>query len=217
MKLRPIGSAPVRISSFKFDLPEVMYYLYLPVVMGREWRRIEMPHNIHCLYSMVVSARNFANEHYNWDPKYAYISARKGWATKDNPLNRPGWHIDGYGSSDLNFVWWAGDGTRFAIQEFKDVSPDHTRSLEQFEEQVDLSKVETPEAKTLYLIDQSVVHATPDIVTPHMRQYVKISFSEHEYALENNSHNYAFQYNWKMQGREEIRNDPYKAQKDSNV
>lgn len=210
-----IGREPVYCGQFEFDLSEVMYYLYIPVVMGREWRRIELPHNLRCLSPMIAASRHRAEQLYGWEPKYAYVSARKGWATKDNPLNRPGWHIDGYGSNDLNFVWWAGDGTRFAIQDFEDISLDHNVSLKQFEEQLDTTKIKTYPEKGLYMIDQTIVHSTPDVQVPHMRQYVKISLSEHTYNLENNSHNYGFQYNWKMHTREEVRNDPIKGQQDA--
>lgn len=47
-----------------------------------------------------------------------------------------------------------------------------------------------------------------------MRQYVKISLSDHRYNLENNSHNYLFDYDWPMFGREATRNDPQQAQRD---
>lgn len=82
--------------------------------------------------------------------------------------------------------------------------------------QHDLSRVYSPPEATLYAIDPGVVHATPLIEGPGcMRQYVKVSLSNERYNLENNSHNYLFDYDWPLHNREMLRNDPHRAQADS--
>lgn len=221
---RTYGAWPIPIGDFQHvDLREVMYYLYLPVVMpGLDG--IRLPPNIRDLRQMVstvqaycaAAGRDITRDHF-------YVSARKGWATQDNPLNRPGWHADGFGTDDLNFVWWRGAGTRFLIGEMGDVPKDHKTSLDHFEERArwTYAGAETrckvvddlPEAR-LYALDPFVVHATPNISTPGYRQYVKVSVSRHQYNLENNSHNYLFNYSWPLSSREKVRNDTFKAQRD---
>lgn len=208
--LRVYGKLPVYLGSFGFDLQEVMYYLYLPIRMGAD---IRMPENLHVCRGLVDACVAYAND-LNLIYEYVYISARKGWATPDNPLNRPGWHCDGFGTDDINFVWWVGPGTRFAHQNFEGIVSDHNRSLTQFDEQVDLNRVHTYPQRGLYAIDPSVVHATPVLATACMRQYVKVSMSNQRYNLENNSHNYLFNYQWPLHSREALRNDPHKAQLD---
>ena len=43
------GSVPKMIGQFDFDLPEVMHYLYLPVVIhGTEQGDIRLPTNVEC-------------------------------------------------------------------------------------------------------------------------------------------------------------------------
>lgn len=205
----PYGKPPLDLGEFNFDLSEVMYYLYLPVRMPRE-SFVCLPANIERIRPLIRRAEGFALGRYD----YTYVSARKGWATPDNPLNRPGWHCDGFGTDDLNFVWWAGPGTRFALQQFHDISDDHVESLAQFEQQVHPMMVDTPPEKHLYALDPYVVHATPLLKQGCMRQYVKISLSNSRYNLENNSHNYLFDYDWPLTARDEVRNDTYKAQKD---
>jgi hypothetical protein len=207
-----IGKPPQYLGRFDFSLREVMYYLYLPVRMGASG--IRLPANVECCRNLIEACSKFAAQR-GQEFEYIYLSARKGWATPDNPLNRPGWHCDGYGTDDLNFVWWTGPGTRFALQKFYCISEDHQRSLMQFGEQVDLNSVVTYAAKGLYAIDAEVVHATPIIEAPGcMRQYVKVSMSNHQYNLENNSHNYLFEYEWQLFSREAVRNDPAATQKD---
>lgn len=213
------GQAPVRLDQFDVDLKEVMYYLYLPVFMFEaepiDGSYVRLPDNVRCCYPLISAAVLAVNDARLGPYKYCYLSARKGWATADNPLNRPGWHCDGFGTDDMNYVWWKGPGTRFAVQDFGDISDNHKVSLFQFESRapVDKNCYHPPEG-FLYEINPFVVHATPIIETPCWRQYVKISFSNHRYNLENNSHNYLFDYDWPMHGREDTRNDTDKTQRD---
>jgi hypothetical protein len=209
------GKPPVYLGQYPISLPEVMYYLYLPVQMNElglgGTANLRLPPNLECCRGMISRATVFAQRRF----PYIYLSARKGWATPDNPLNRPGWHADGFGSEDLNFVWWTGPGTRFAVQEFVGISDDHIESLRQFDAQIDPERIVTYPEKGLYALDARMIHATPLIELPGcMRQYIKISLSDHRYNLENNSHNYLFDYDWPLTKREVLRNDTHKAQSD---
>lgn len=209
----PIGIAPRNIGLVDTNISEVMYYLYLPVTMGDS--ELLLPPNVECLRQLIQRASRAAHGLSGKFHDYTYLSARKGWATPDNPLNRPGWHCDGFGTTDLNYVWWVGPGTRFAVHPFADISDSHKESLRQFEEQIDPARVieDLPE-RNLFELTPEVVHATPLIRAPGcMRQYVKVSFSDHKYNLENNSHNHLFNYSWPMLSREITRNDTH-AQKD---
>lgn len=221
------GVGPVRVCpAFGVDLKEVMYYLYLPV-RGPDLGdgTFQLPANLGPVYPLVIEALHHAMRTGRDARKdYVYVSARKGWATTDNPLNRPGWHCDGFGTDDVNYVWWRGPGTRFAVGDFGVVPEDHKKSIEHFEFHLDERRdwnrrpgcsivTDAPEAH-LYCIDPYVVHATPIIETPCWRQYVKVSFSRHRYNLENNSHNHLFEYTWPMHSREEVRNDTFKSQRD---
>jgi hypothetical protein len=204
---------PLNLGGFEIDLPEVMYFLYLPVMMYGDRKDIRLPPPVKVCRRMVSTAIEFCRGTGRFY-RYAYLSARKGWATPDNPLNRPGWHCDGFGTEDMNFVWWTGPGTRFAVQQFQ-VEKNHLTSLDQFEQQIDHQSVITPEARRLYAISPSVVHATPIIAAPGcMRQYIKVSLSNERYNLEDNSKNWMFDYDWPTHPRSIIRNDPHRAQLD---
>lgn len=210
---RAFGNMPKQLNYHTISLWEVMYYLYLPVRMDSS-RELRLPMNVRQVLSLVYTADKAVRD-LQRTYAYTYLSARKGFATPDNPLNRPGWHCDGFGTDDLNFIWWKGPGTRFAVQHFQDISDDHNRSLMQFGAQVNPASVWSPPQEHLYMIDPSVVHATPIIEAPGcMREYVKISYSNEKYNLENNSHNYLFDYAWELHSRESIRNDPHNAQRD---
>jgi hypothetical protein len=205
------GNRPDWVGRFPIDLGEVMYYLYLPVKMPDD-PQYRLPPNVSRCWGIIHAAiAHAAPKTYS----YVYLSARMGWATPDNPLNRPGWHCDGFGTDDLNYVWWKGPGTRFAIQKFSNISIDHVASLAQFESQIDPESVvaDLPECN-LYALTPFVVHATPTISAGCMRQYIKVSLSNHVYNMEHNSHNYLFDYTWPMEERKKVRNDTHRAQRD---
>jgi hypothetical protein len=220
------GKPPVDCGHFPdVGLTEVMYYLYLPIFMAEQFdptkmNNLRVPQNVRSIQHLIDEAI-LCEYHAERRWKYLYLSARKGWATPDNPLNRPGWHCDGFGSPDMNYIWWSGPGTRFAVGDFGEISDDHVVSMRQFEERAvtrgyahDRVQIEKPPGKHLYQIDRYVVHATPILRKGCMRQFVKISFSNERYNLYNNSHNYLFDYDWPMVDRDTVRNDTSKAQGD---
>ena len=210
------GKHPVYLGQFNFQLPEVMYWLYLPVKM--QGSGIMLPDSLECCRPLIKASQEYVQSLGKIPYNYVYLSARKGWATPDSPLNRPGWHCDGFGTDDLNFVWWDGSGTRFAFQAFEGIVSDHNRSLTQFDEQVKPINVHTYRQHGLFVLDPSVVHATPIIEPPgEMRQYVKVSMSDQQYNLENNSHNYLFKYSWPLYKRETGRNDTGKDYHDGET
>lgn len=224
--MQTYGKPPVDCGHFPdVGLTEVMYYLYLPVHMREADNfgpmTIRLPRNVSSVLPMVEAAiRCEELRGRSW--RYIYLSARKGWATPDNPLNRPGWHCDGFGSPDMNYIWWSGPGTCFVVGDFPTVSNDHLMSMYEFGVLADNARyggvhgriVRDLPAKHLYQIDRYVIHATPELTEGCMRQFVKISFSNERYNLYNNSHNYLFDYDWPMVDRDLVRNDTSKAQGD---
>jgi hypothetical protein len=81
--------------------------------------------------------------------------------------------------------------------------------MRQFEEQVQPDRIISYPERNAYLLDPGIVHATPLIGAPGcFRQYVKVSLSNERYNLENNSHNYLFDYSWPMGRRQIERNSP---------
>jgi hypothetical protein len=202
------GEEPVPIGRFELHLEwqELMHYLYLPVVLPEHRQTIRLPQRLAFAYPAVFSAMLDADVD---DGHYVYLTARRGFASPDNPLNRPGWHCDGFGTDDLNYTWSDRWGSRWAEQPFEDISDDHLVSMEQFEEQVDRRLISIMGPGYLWRLTPRVVHTTPEIPPPGgMRSFLKISISRHRYNLIGNSRNHLFDYDWKMYPRDAARNDP---------
>jgi len=206
---RGIYGRPPRVVAFpNLEWDEYLHYMYLPVVLPEcAWGSIRLPPRLEFLRRVIEFVCERERAFYNG--ARVYVTARRGYATPGNPLNRPGWHADGFGTDDVNYVWTDRFPTLFAIQDFQKISTDHVRSIEQFEEQVDPVRVVTFPDRALLRLDPFVVHAAPEIPAPGgERGFLKISLSHEKYNLRGNSHNYLFDYAWKMWSRDEVRNDP---------
>ena len=218
------GKSPRVVDQFSaIEITEFMHYQYLPVNIPGAMtyiimQRFAVPERLQVLNPLVYAAVNdwVDNYYQHGDAEpYVYLTARHGFATPGNPLNRPGWHCDGFGTDDINYVWWDGPGTRFAEQSFGEISDDHFVSLKQFEARIWDHNIRTYGSKLLLRLDPYVVHSTPEIEPPGcMRSFVKISISKHRYNLIGNSHNYMLDYDWEMYPRDIMRNDPSKAGRD---
>lgn len=222
------GAHPEPIKAFEPEWHEYMHYLYLPVVMPGE-KGIRLPPNLEFLRQLVefVAAVEMVDTTTSgWGRElYVYVTARRGFASPGNPLNRPGWHADGFGTDDINYIWSDRWPTRFAAGTFTEISTDHVISAKQFEHQIGVAgllsdttsiRVYDGEPNMVYRLDPSVIHATPIIPDPGGdRSFFKISVSTDRYNLLGNSRNHLFDYDWKMWSRSEVRNDPAWAGGDS--
>lgn len=204
---RSYGASPqVFIRHLDLEWDEYMHYMYMPVYMTSASLGpvVRLPRRLEFLRRLLTTALINEPEY-----EYMYVTARRGFATPDNPLNRPGWHTDGFGSDDVNFVWTDRYPTRFAVQRFTGISADHVESIKQFEEQVDDTCVVEFAARTVLKLDPYVVHQTPNIPFPGgERSFLKITLSNSRFNLLGNSHNYLFDYDWRMWARQEVRNHP---------
>lgn len=224
------GDRPDQIGQFReVELAELQTGLYLPVKMKGDGR-VELPYRLRPVRPLVDAVLDdIVKLGVDPDDVYVYVCAKHGYATPENPLNRPGWHCDGFGTDDLNYVWWAGAGTRFYVHGGFDqtlIPDNHVSSLERFEELAAAAaasgnrrgSILSLPGRTLYRLHPKVIHATPIIEPPgEMRSFVKISVSTERYNLLGNAHNDAFDYEWVMWPRSTIRNDPRRAQADFYV
>lgn len=214
------GKSPEDIAEVEIDLKEFVTYLYLPIKIPGSFLRV--PRRLTPIRPLIKAAMMD-----QWDALpdhfasglHIYLTVKRNFASPGNPLNRPGWHCDGFGTEDINYIWtdafptriWEGDPRSILSQ---GINPSHVQSLNQFETlaRSQPGGIREIETNTLVRLDPYVIHTTPEIPAPGgMRTFVKISFSRHRYNLEGNSHNYLIDYDWEMHPRDVLRNDPARA------
>lgn len=233
------GEAPVAIREIEIpEWTEFMHYLYLPVHIARtdpDWRYSKntfftVPARLEFLDAPLELAIQDAAEvlKEEEDDLYVYVTARRGFATTGNPLNRPGWHCDDFGGSDLNYIWTDKYPTRVLRSDKPLTIPEDDflsmNAMDHYARKVGLNggyyidgwevekdlrlSIEEIPTNTLMRMTPWVVHTTPEIFEAGMRSFFKISVSTHRYDLVGNSHNYDLSYDWPMYDRQALRNQP---------
>jgi hypothetical protein len=194
------GKEPEYIGNFSLQCDEMMFYQYLPIKMPN--LDFRLPPNLKFLEDLRLYLLT-----YDDDKDYIYATVKKMYVSPDCPSNRPGWHCDGFGTKDLNYIWYDSVPTEFCVQEF-DLSDDHNISMYEMERQARKENIITFPNNSLLLLDQTVVHRVAECKEPGFRTFVKISISDKQYNLKGNSHNYLFDYEWEMFERTKERNHP---------
>ena len=140
---------------------------------------------------------------------YWYISAKHMPVAKGSTgFSRPGWHIDGYGSDDITFIWSDSHPTQFCHQVFT-LSEDHNLSMEEMRQQAHHLNIVDGEANCLYMLDASCVHRASRVHEFSTRKFFKLTLSKSMFNLKGNTLNPEFTYDdWTWRDRSEERNVP---------
>lgn len=217
------GFPPADLGLIDLNPVEMMFWMYCPI-KDKNSHTVELPDNlqqyqpiINHVYRDVKMDEFWNNEFVNrWYKSYVYITAKTLWVSGDYIGNRPGWHSDGFGTNDINYIWCDRAPTEFLIT--KDpftLSTDCDISMREMEyisrrEQEKGNDPVVYEDKHLLKLTPAVIHRSPVNFAAGMRSFVKISISSNFYNLEGNSINHQFDFNLKfeMQPRQEQRNHP---------
>lgn len=202
------GDLPEIISSIDIDLSEeeMCFVQYLPVRLPLQKVSQVLPDNLAWCRSLIESASITESLYKGKTWSYVYLTVKRLYGTG----NRGGWHCDGFGTEDINYIWYDNHPTEFYPFNME-LPKDHTRSMEEMEREIEDSCpfVEYP-CNTLLRMDQSSIHRVNKKVFTGLRTFVKISFSNEKYNLKGNAHNYLLDYDWEMVERDVHRNHPSK-------
>lgn len=190
------------------DTLPMMFYQYLPVQIPEESLFLRVPQELERFRYLIEFAISREDRYLD----YAYLTVKKLFIKKGSNLNREGWHIDGFLTEDVNWVWMDTTPTEFSFGDFN-LDEDHTTSMIQMGEQMKgkgILKSRLAPIKSAIRFDNQLVHRTGLAREDHVRTFVKVSLSKHKYNLLGNAHNHLFDYNWDMQPRQSERNNPFK-------
>lgn len=199
------GREPVVVGQFNLVPDEMCFVQYLPIGMASKEKlgcAVRIPKNLHWTWPIVEQLVE------TFGDNYVYLTVKHLYVTPSNMGNRPGWHSDGFGTDDINYIWCDKYPTEFCIQDFN-ITEDCETSLKEMEEQARVLNLKTYGENTLLRLDKYNIHRTPTLGEGY-RTFVKISISKNRYNLKGNAHNYLFDYDWKMVVRSDIRNHPSK-------
>jgi hypothetical protein len=193
-----VGGLPIVLGQFDVEASEMMHVQYMPIKFAGNRGDYRVPDNLKCFQPLIEQV----------DAGYddlVYLTAKYLYVTPENLGNRPGWHVDGFGTDDINYFWYDSAPTDFCDQIF-DISDDEHLSMLDMTNQVCKENIVTYPVRTLLQIDNRVVHRTSESAVAGFRTFVKLSVSKDIYNLKGNAHNYLFDYNWSMISRDVQRN-----------
>jgi len=196
------GEKPIAIGEFVTPCTELMYVLYLPVKL--DGTAIVIPANMGGYRDFVVDCVKYENNLRQW--KYIYLTVKSLYVQPGCLGGRLGWHTDGFGNDDVNYIWCDTDPTEFCVQPFA-LSDDHDKSIAEMTEQARPENIMNFGPCEIVRIDARHVHRCPENPKAGYRTFARVSFSDHKYDLIGNAHNHDLDYNWIMHPRHEARND----------
>ena len=196
------GDAPKIMGQVDVPIVEMLTYLYLPIKMAdkRLICATHVPQRLAPIWDAL-----FAIPIHEYADRYVYVTCKRLWNTKGGSVNRPGWHADGFGTDDINYIWYDTCPTEFCIQDF-DLPSDDAASMLAMDEQARPENIVTYPAGQLIRLDSGVIHRVSPEPFEGMRTFLKISLSRHRFDLEGNSRNYLMKYDWTMRKRLADRN-----------
>lgn len=197
---------PKVLSIFSVTPSEMMFVMYMPIKLP--YGSIRIPDNLKCYQDLIDYSIGFEegyNHPYSLRDKYIYLTAKHMYVSSKYPGNRCGWHIDGFLSDDVNYIWTDRNPTEFCSQIFE-LHLDHSKSLVEMEEQVKEENIQTNPVNSLMRLDQTMVHRVSPNIEEGMRTFVKITISENRYNMAGNAHNHLLDYSWEMLPRKTCRN-----------
>lgn len=213
-----VGNLPKDLDLVDLSPSEMMFWLYCPIKIA-ESNSVELPPNllqfkpiIDKVFRDMKATQYWLNEFDNdWYNSYVYLTAKTLFVLGDYIGNRPGWHCDGFGTDDINYIWYDSAPTDFLYyDQHLEVSSDCTESLHQMEAAAEYWYKKQYSCKHLLKLDSGVIHRSPVTFEPGVRTFVKVSVSKDIYNLQGNSINHLLPIDVEFKSRTVERNHPCK-------
>lgn len=201
------GALPEDLGLIDLSPVEMMFWMYLPISVPDEMS-CQLPANLEQFQPILDAV--FYDAPMEWRRSYVYLTAKTLWVEGTYIGNRPGWHSDGFGTDDLNYVWCDRAPTEFIKGSFE-LPDDCADAMAKMAFEASMAAPYTYPDKHLLKLTPAVIHRSPVGFEPGMRTFVKVSISRDRYNLEGNSVNHALTEQWPLVPREVNRNHPHKA------
>ena len=211
------GNLPTDLGLVDISPKEMLFHMYMPVSLPGS-SEFFLPDHLSAFRPLIIKARE--DEPVRFRDEYAYLTAKTLWVSGEYIGNRPGWHSDGFGTNDLNYIWADRAPTEFlwncaeGIDKFDFEGHDCDQFYGWCQVAEDLVgktwDIEEYDDKHLLKLDPSVIHRSPVDFEAGMRSFAKVSISPDQYNLEGNASNHLLDLDWEMKPRNVDRNHPNK-------
>lgn len=202
------GDLPEDLGLIDLNPVEMLFWMYCPI--STPGLGYFVPDNLIPFWPIVAAVHE--REPARCKAEYVYLTAKTLYVDGDYIGNRPGWHSDGFGTGDLNFVWYDRAPTEFVdCAHGFELPDDCADAMAAMTERARNRPIVTYPDKHLLRLTPSVIHRSPVDFAPGMRTFLKVSISPDRYNLEGNSINHKLAETWPLVPREVVRNHPVRA------
>lgn len=214
------GMLPEDLGLIDINPTEMLFHMYMPVSLPGS-SKIHLPDHLKVFADLIILAKTRDPQRFH--DEHVYLTAKTLWVSGEFIGNRPGWHSDGFGTDDLNYIWADRAPTVFLHDEvfnegivFNGYDCNSFYSMcNELGEEADMWdtawKTKTFNDKHLLRLDPSVIHRSPINFEEGMRSFAKVSISKDIYNLKGNATNHLLNTGWVMQERNKERNHPHKG------
>ncbi len=202
------GTLPADLGLIDLNPTEMMCWLYCPV-KSKRLNYVQIPDNLLQFVAILKAVKDDNPQRFL--SSYVYLTAKTLYVGGSNVGNRPGWHSDGFGTDDVNYIWYDRAPTEFLSGEFE-LPEGCDESMAEMTRRAEVDETHVYPNKHLLRLDQRVIHRAPEFVEPGMRTFIKVSVSNDKYDLIGNSINHEFAESWPLKEREPKRNHPATCQ-----
>lgn len=183
---------PQNLGQYDIDVSELMFYQYYPIKVPQSWGLSIPEERLQSFLPLIEACIDDYTTCFGFTKLYnsfIYLTTKHLYQ-HISPINRPGWHIDGFGSDDeINYIWSSVNPTIFNSGPFS-LSKDCQKSMINMTNQVDENKNYSYPNNSLLRLNTTIVHKPNDIEFCGYRIFFKMTFSSHPFDLIGNSINH---------------------------
>ena len=215
------GSTPGRVAAFTNPVSEFMFYQDMLVHKAPAGAQLSsrcrprLPTRLKGLTGIIRQCWDYNENELDNSPRtYTYLSVKRLPIGPGNSFSRPGWHIDGFLSEDVTFIYSDIFPTLYSTSDFS-LTRDHAISMAEMAVQAKETDVVEMPANELVHIDLHCVHRVNVPPVAHTRTFLKVVLSHRPFNLEGNAVNPECLPPWSFVPRAvsrngDSRNDPSK-------
>ena len=191
------GTLPQDLGFININNDESCLCLYMPIKLKNRYHEV-LPRHLQkyqrildCVHDdLIIGAKSTSG----YVDKYIHLTVKAQFVSGQCTGQRSGWHSDGFMTDDVNYIYYDSfptefyDGSKLKLQ----LTQDHNKSLDELKK-MDVfmrNEIVTFPEKHLLKLDQYVIHRPQEYMVPSFRTFVKVSVSDHLYALKGNTINY---------------------------
>lgn len=207
------GSLPTDLGLVDIAPKEMLFHMYMPVSLpGMDIYLL--PEHLWSFHPLLNLARE--DDPVRFKNEYVYLTAKTLWVSGGYIGNRPGWHSDGFGTNDLNYIWADRAPTDFLYDPYENGVDFASKDCDEFYafctvvHEMCRWQIKNFEDKHLLKLTPAEIHRSPVDFEEGMRSFAKVSISPDQYNLEGNASNPLLDVDWEMVPRNKERNHPCK-------